>query len=36
MKKNLEDIKTLLKDECNLGFAYDGDADRIAVFNSKV
>ena len=34
-EKNLEDIKTLLKDECNLGFAYDGDADRIAVLTQK-
>jgi phosphomannomutase / phosphoglucomutase len=34
-EKNLEDIKTLLKNECNLGFAYDGDADRIAVLTQK-
>lgn len=34
-EKNLEDLKTLLKDECNLGFAYDGDADRIAVLTQK-
>ncbi|MCB9096807.1 MAG: phosphomannomutase/phosphoglucomutase [Arcobacter sp.] len=34
-EKNLEDIKALLKDECNLGFAYDGDADRIAVLTQK-
>lgn len=34
-EKNLEDLKTLLKNECNLGFAYDGDADRIAVLTQK-
>lgn len=34
-EKNLEDLKSLLKDECNLGFAYDGDADRIAVLTQK-
>ena len=34
-EKNLEDLKALLKDECNLGFAYDGDADRIAVLTQK-
>ena len=34
-EKNLEDIKALLKNECNLGFAYDGDADRIAVLTQK-
>ncbi|MDZ7819829.1 MAG: phosphomannomutase/phosphoglucomutase [Aliarcobacter sp.] len=34
-EKNLEDLKTLLKDNCNLGFAYDGDADRIAVLTQK-
>jgi phosphomannomutase / phosphoglucomutase len=34
-EKNLEDIKTLLRNECNLGFAYDGDADRIAVLTQK-
>lgn len=34
-EKNLEDIKALLKDDCNLGFAYDGDADRIAVLTQK-
>ena len=34
-EKNLEDLKTLLKDDCNLGFAYDGDADRIAVLTQK-
>ena len=30
-EKNLEELKGLLKGNCNLGFAYDGDADRIAV-----
>lgn len=34
-EKNLEDLKSLLKDDCNLGFAYDGDADRIAVLTQK-
>ena len=34
-EKNLEDLKVLLKDEYNLGFAYDGDADRIAVLTQK-
>ena len=34
-EKNLEDLKTLLKNDCNLGFAYDGDADRIAVLTQK-
>ena len=34
-EKNLEDLKALLKNEYNLGFAYDGDADRIAVLTQK-
>lgn len=34
-EKNLQDLKKLLKDDCNLGFAYDGDADRIAVLTQK-
>ncbi len=34
-EKNLVDLKTLLKDDCNLGFAYDGDADRIAVLTQN-
>ena len=34
-EKNLEDLKTLLKEDYNLGFAYDGDADRIAVLTQK-
>lgn len=34
-EKNLEDLKNLLNNECNLGFAYDGDADRIAVLTQK-
>lgn len=33
--KNLKELKGLLKDDCNLGFAYDGDADRIAVLTQK-
>tara|TARA_B100001063_G_scaffold126622_1_gene118331 strand:- start:1255 stop:2667 length:1413 start_codon:yes stop_codon:yes gene_type:complete len=34
-EKNLEDLKSYLKDECHYGFAYDGDADRIAVLTQK-
>ena len=34
-KKNLKDLKSLLKDDYNYGFAYDGDADRIAVLTQK-
>jgi len=34
-EKNLQDLKALLKDDYNLGFAYDGDADRIAVLTQK-
>ena len=34
-EKNLKDLKALLKDDCNYGFAYDGDADRIAVLTQK-
>uniref|UniRef100_UPI0040476471 phosphomannomutase/phosphoglucomutase n=1 Tax=Aliarcobacter sp. TaxID=2321116 RepID=UPI0040476471 len=34
-EKNLEDLKATLKDDCNLAFAYDGDADRIAVLTQK-
>jgi len=34
-EKNLEDLKALLIDDYNLGFAYDGDADRIAVLTQK-
>ena len=34
-EENLKDLKTLLKDDYNLGFAYDGDADRIAVLTQK-
>lgn len=32
---NLEDIKELLKKEGDIGFAYDGDSDRIAVLTHK-
>ena len=32
---NLEDIKKLLASEGDIAFAYDGDADRIAVLTSK-
>ena len=32
---NLEDIKQLLKEEGDIAFAYDGDADRIAVLTHK-
>lgn len=34
-EKNLASLKKLLKDDINLGFAYDGDADRIAVLTQK-
>ena len=34
-EENLKDLKIFLKDDCNLGFAYDGDADRIAVLTQK-
>jgi phosphomannomutase/phosphoglucomutase len=34
-EKNLADIKKELKDDINLGFAYDGDADRIAVLTQQ-
>lgn len=32
---NLEDVKTLLEKEGDIAFAYDGDADRIAVLTHK-
>ena len=32
---NLEDIKKLLEEEGDIAFAYDGDADRIAVLTHK-
>ena len=32
---NLEDVKKLLKDGADIAFAYDGDADRIAVLTKK-
>ncbi len=35
IEKNLKDIKEALKKEYELGFAYDGDADRIAVLTKK-
>jgi len=34
-EKNLEDIKLLLNREGDIAFAYDGDADRIAVLTKK-
>ena len=34
-EKNLSDLKSYLKDDCHYGFAYDGDADRIAVLTQK-
>ena len=34
-EENLHDLKSHLKDDCNYGFAYDGDADRIAVLTQK-
>jgi len=35
VEKNLVDIKEKLKGDFDLGFAYDGDADRIAVLTKK-
>jgi len=35
VEENLKDIKQMLKGEYDLGFAYDGDADRIAVLTKK-
>ena len=35
VEKNLEDIKALLEKEGDIAFAYDGDADRIAVLTHK-
>ena len=34
-EENLEDIKALLQKEGDIAFAYDGDADRIAVLTHK-
>ncbi|GGD48369.1 phosphomannomutase [Malaciobacter pacificus] len=34
-EKNLIDLKKLLINDCNLAFAYDGDADRIVVLTQK-
>ena len=35
VEENLKDIKERLKDNFDYGFAYDGDADRIAVLTKK-
>ena len=35
VEENLLDIKALLKEEGDIAFAYDGDADRIAVLTHK-
>jgi len=35
VEKNLEDVKVLLEKEGDIAFAYDGDADRIAVLTHK-
>ncbi len=35
VEENLADIKKALKGDFDLGFAYDGDADRIAVLTKK-
>ena len=35
VEHNLEDLKALLKKEGDIAFAYDGDADRIAVLTHK-
>ena len=34
-EKNLKDLQQLLKDDIKYGFAYDGDADRIAFLTKK-
>lgn len=34
-EENLQELKSLLKGKRDLGFAYDGDADRIAVLTKK-
>jgi phosphomannomutase/phosphoglucomutase len=34
-EKNLADLKTVLETEGDIGFAYDGDADRIAVLTHR-
>lgn len=35
IEENLEDIKKIIKDDIKLGFAYDGDSDRIAVLTQQ-
>ncbi|WP_297439868.1 phosphomannomutase/phosphoglucomutase [Sulfurimonas sp.] len=35
VEANLQDLKVLLEKEGDIGFAYDGDADRIAVLTHK-
>jgi len=35
VEKNLEDVKAVLEKEGDIAFAYDGDADRIAVLTHK-
>ncbi|MEA3418029.1 MAG: phosphomannomutase/phosphoglucomutase [Campylobacterota bacterium] len=35
VEKNLKDVKALLEKEGDIAFAYDGDADRIAVLTHK-
>jgi len=35
VEKNLEDVKAALDEEGDIAFAYDGDADRIAVLTHK-
>ena len=35
VEHNLEDVKKLLEEEGDIAFAYDGDADRIAVLTHK-
>jgi phosphomannomutase/phosphoglucomutase len=35
VEKNLQDVKAVLKKEGDIAFAYDGDADRIAVLTHK-
>jgi len=35
VEENLQDLKEVLKEDGDIGFAYDGDADRIAVITHK-
>jgi phosphomannomutase/phosphoglucomutase len=35
VEENLQDIKMIIKDDIKIGFAYDGDSDRIAVLTQN-